>query len=372
LPLLVGTSYWFTAHKDAARGLELAQRAVAIEPRYSWAQIAYARALVANKRPLEAERGLRFALQYSRFPTLDYELATVLASLGLYDEATDQLKKSFAVKNGEIETKLNGSVPTHAASFSELLAPERRAAIFQATAADTEANAKMIKALLTFNAALDQSTPNDNDVLAAAQDFTSGDDAMRTYRMIYVGRRLVKTGVALSSVIDFMDQATSGVDAALDVPAATVAVQPEELADTRARALAQGGTPDIPDAPRTALAGILRGRIEDTAGLAFFNMDKPTEAATRLRRAVATATEGTPLWISALWHLGAALEAGGKNDQALLYYIKSYLNGPPDPARRSIIETVYKKVNGTLDGLDDKIGPGFAAASASPSPTPSP
>ena len=55
---------------------------------------------------------------------------------------------------------------------------------------------------------------------------------------------------------------------------------------------------------------------------------------------------------------------------ALLYYIKSYVSGPPDPARRSVIETVYKKVNGTLDGLEDKIGPGFAAASASPTPSP--
>jgi hypothetical protein len=35
-----------------------------------------------------------------------------------------------------------------------------------------------------------------------------------------------------------------------------------------------------------------------------------------------------------------------------------------------VIENVYKKVNGTLDGLVDKIGPGFAAASASPTPTP--
>jgi len=34
-------------------------------------------------------------------------------------------------------------------------------------------------------------------------------------------------------------------------------------------------------------------------------------------------------------------------------------DGPPDPARRSIIEAVYRKVNGTLDGLEDKIGPGF-------------
>ena len=84
----------------------------------------------------------------------------------------------------------------------------------------------------------------------------------------------------------------------------------------------------------------------------------------------AAAPEGTPLWRSAMWHLGAALEADGKNDQALLYYIKSYVAGPPDPARRSVIENVYKKVNGTLDGLDDKIGPGFATATASPTRSP--
>ena len=142
------------------------------------------------------------------------------------------------------------------------------------------------------------------------------------------------------------------------------------LGDTRARALIQGGTPDVPDAPRTALSGLLRGRIEDLAGLALFNMDKPAEAAIRLRRAVTTATEGTPLWRSSMWHLGSALQASGRDDQALLYYIKSYLAGGPDPTRRAVIEIVYKKVNGTLDGLDDKIGPAMSAAK--PSATPSP
>jgi tetratricopeptide (TPR) repeat protein len=100
LPLLVGAAYWFVAHNDAARGLDLAQKAIAIEPRYSWAQIALARALVADKRPLQAERGIRFARQYSRFPTLDYELATVLVAIGLYDEATQELARSFSMKNG--------------------------------------------------------------------------------------------------------------------------------------------------------------------------------------------------------------------------------------------------------------------------------
>ena len=371
LALLTGAAYWFMAHNDVARALDFAQKAVAVEPRYSWAEVALARAAIADKRPLPAERGLRFARQYSHFPTLDYELANTLASMGLFDEAVVELKRSFTITKGEIETKLAGRVSAHAASFSELLAPERRAAIFQKSPADTEANAATLKGLLAFDAALNQTPFSEDDLVAAGQQFIKGDDPMRTFRQIYVADKFLKRGVALNAVVDLMDQAISGVETALSVPNATLAVQPEELGDLRARALARGEIPEIPTAPRAALSGILRGRIEDYAGLALFNLDKPAEAVTRLRRAVTGTTEGTPIWRSALWHLGAALEATGKNDQALLYYIKSYVHGPPDPARRSIIENVYKKVNGTLDGLDDKIG-AAAATSTSPSPTPTP
>jgi len=373
LPLLVGAAYWFLAHNEPGRGLELAQKAVTLEPRYSWAQIALARALVANKRPQEAETSLRFIRQFSRFPTLDYELASMLAALGLYDEAAQELARSFTLKNGQIETRLAGRKAASATSFIELLAPERRAAIFQAGPADTEANAKMLKALLALNTALDGAegrTASEDELSAIAQDFTAGDDAMRTYRQVYVAGKFVSRKVALSTVVDLLEQATSGVEVALSEPAATLAVQPDEYTDIRARALAQGGTPRIPDAPRSALSGLLRGRIEDLAGVALFNLDKPAEAVAHLRRAISAAPEGTPLWRSAMWHLGAALEANGKNDQALLYYIKSYVAGAPDPARRSVIENVYKKVNGTLDGLDDKIGPGFATATTTPTPSP--
>jgi tetratricopeptide (TPR) repeat protein len=294
LPLLVGGSYWFTTHGDAARALDLAQKAVAIEPRYSWAQIAAARALALNKRPLDAERAVRFARTYARFPTLDYELATVLASIGLYDEAATELSKTFALKDGQIEAKLAGRVTMRASTFTELLAPERRAAIFQSASADTDANAKMLKGLLAFAAALNpegRSTSDDN-LVASAQDFIGGDDPMRTYRQIYVASKLLRKGVALSSVIDLMDAATGGVEAALNVPGATVAVQPEELADARARALSQGGTPNVPDAPRSALSAILRARIEDIAGMALLNLDKPVDAVTRLRRAVSVSPQG--------------------------------------------------------------------------------
>jgi tetratricopeptide (TPR) repeat protein len=371
LPLLVGVAYWFLANNDAARGLEFALRAVALEPRYSWAQIALARAHVANRRPQEAETSLRFVRQFSRFATLDYELASMLAQLGLYEEAAQELSRSFTLKNGMIETRLAGRNVASAASFTELLAPERRAAIFQARPADTDANAKMLKALLALATALngtDGRTAGEDELSAIAQDFTAGNDAMRTFRQVYVAGKFVDKRVALSTVVDLLEQAIKGVEAALSEPVATIAVQSEELGDIRARALARGGTANVPDAPRSALSGLLRGRIEDLAGLALFNLDKPADAVAHLRRAISAAPEGTPLMRSAQWHLGAALEANGKSDQALLYYIKSYVAGPPDQARRSVIENAYKKVNGSLDGLDDKIGPGFATATATPSP----
>jgi tetratricopeptide (TPR) repeat protein len=374
LPLLVGAAYWFLAHNNSERGLELAQQAVAIEPRYTWAQIARARVMVTIRKPLDAERSLRFVRQFARFPTLDYELATVLASIGLYDEAVAELTRSFSLHDGQIETKLAGRNTARAASFTELLAPERRAAIFQSAPADTDANAKMLKGLLAFTAVMDSPegrAPKEDDVLAAAQDFIAGDDGMRTYRQLYVAGKLLKKGIALQSVVELADKASTGVEAALSVPMATVAAQAEELADVRARALAQGGTPDMPDLPRAVLSNLLRGRIEDTAGVALFNLDQSGEAVARLRRAVSVLPQGTPLWRLSLWHLGSALEANGKNDQALLYYIKSYVAGAPDAARRSVIENVYQKVNGTLDGLDDKIGP-VAVTSATPAPSPSP
>src|SRR5205807_9637011 len=118
LPLLVGAAYWFIAHNDADRGFDLAQKAIGIEPRYPWAQIALECALIANTRPPDAEAGVRFARQYGRFPTADYGVANVPASMGLSEEADTEVRRSFSLKNGEIETKLAGRIAAHATSFT--------------------------------------------------------------------------------------------------------------------------------------------------------------------------------------------------------------------------------------------------------------
>jgi hypothetical protein len=54
-----------------------------------------------------------------------------------------------------------------------------------------------------------------------------------------------------------------------------------------------------------------------------------------------------------LWHLGTALDQAGEKQEALNFYIRSFNSGAPDPVRRGVIEQLYRKTNGSLDGLDD-------------------
>jgi uncharacterized membrane protein YgcG/tetratricopeptide (TPR) repeat protein len=362
LPLLVGASYWYASRNEPVLAQELAARAIGIEPRYTWARIALARSLVEQRRPLEAESVLRVARAYGSFPTLDYELASALAASGLYEEAAAELARSFSIKDGQIETRLAGRMPAHDATFIDLLAPERRAGIFQPTAADTEANARMLKGLLALSYILDAAEGRggniDSALLASAQeDFLAGEDGTRAFRQLYLASRLLQRGVELPRVVELSEAASSGVEAALGAPAATVAVMADELRNERARSLASGGALAVGDVPRNILDRIMRGRIEDLIGWSLFNQDKRSEALTHLKRAISVLPENSAWWRAAEWHLGATLDATGSQQEALAAYLKSYNRSAPDPVRRVIIEKLYRKINGSLDGLDDKIGP---------------
>ncbi len=374
LTLLAGAAYWFAAHNDNDTAVVLALQAIRLEPRYSWSQIALARGLIGQRNPLEAERAIRFARQYGKFPTLDYELANVLVAASLFDEAAEVLRQSFTMKNDEIETRLGGQVPAHNASFLELLAPERRASIFQFTAADSENNAKLLKSLLKFSLAIDLEsnggTINEAVAVATAKEFAAGDDPARVFRELYAANRLLQRGIAYQTAFELSEAARTSAEAGLSIPALTVAVQADELRPIRARAIAGGGTPDIPESPRNVLSNLLRGRIEDTSGWARLNQDKLDDAVDHLKRAIAILPEGTPAAHTSLWRLAVALERQDKKSEALSYYIKAYNAGAPDPARRAVIEQLYRKVNGSLDGLDEKIGAGAQVAASQAVATP--
>ncbi|HVG39491.1 MAG TPA: tetratricopeptide repeat protein, partial [Pyrinomonadaceae bacterium] len=208
LPLAVGAAYWYAAQGDGERALEYARQAVAIEPRYTWAQIALARAMLLQKRPAEAEQSLRTAKRYGRFPTLDYELANALATAGFYDEAANELTPSFAWGKDGLRTRLAGRLEASAPDFVELLAPERRASLFQPKAADTESNARMLRGLLALRTLTDgpgsegHSAARETEVADAAREFvTSGDDATRALRQLYAGELLLSKNTALQTAL---------------------------------------------------------------------------------------------------------------------------------------------------------------------------
>jgi tetratricopeptide (TPR) repeat protein len=303
LALLSGVAYWYAAHSNYEKSFDFARRAIAIEPRYTWAQIALVRSLIGMKNPVGAERALRYAKQYGKFPTLNYELATVLAAMGFYDEAAAVLTEAFAIKDGQIETYLASRIYARDDSFIDLLSPERRASIFQPTPADTRANSKALKGLLALTNALFPATEgakvDEDKAAAAAREFGSGTDTMRTYRQLYAANRLLRYSVALPTALELAEEAKKGVDSALDAFVATSAVQADEYRDLRAQALVTGNVPDIADAERSVLSSLLRGRIEDTIGWILFNQEKNAEAIEHLKRAATILPKETPSWRNA-------------------------------------------------------------------------
>lgn len=353
--LLVGAAYWYAGHNESAKAIEFAEKAIIIEPRYTWAHIALARGLTLQKRPLEAEKALLTARQYGNFPTLDYELASVKLAAGFYREAAEELQKNFSVKDNLISTNLGGRVPANAKSFTELLAPERRAGIFQFTAADTSENAERLKSLLNLMQKLDAET-DEAAINGATNEFVKGDDKMKTYRQLFAASQLLEKKKALPKVLELAKAAIGGVDAALDVPNVAAAVLADELYESRTLAISRGKLIIVPDVARQTLSNILRGRIEDITGAALLQENKSAEAVVRLKRAVGILPEKSAWWRGSMWRYGAALEASGKSNEALEAYVKSYTNSEADAVKYAAIESLYQKVNGNTDGLEAKIG----------------
>ncbi|HEY0428399.1 MAG TPA: hypothetical protein VGC76_11510 [Pyrinomonadaceae bacterium] len=354
--LLVGAAYWYAAHNEGARAVETAQKAIAVEPRYTWAYIALARGYMAQKQPLEAEKALLNARQYGNFPTLDYELATARAQAGFYREAADILKRSFYVKNDYVKAWIGNRVALEATSFLELLAVERRASIFEPLAADNAENSDRLKSLLELTQKFDAADSSEAEIASLADRFIGGSDNMKLHRQLFVARRLLEQKKALPKVLEITQSAIGKVDSALDVVNPSAAVLADELYQSRTYAVSRGEVVIVPDIQRQTLSKILRGEIEEITGWALYQQNKSGEAIIRLRRALTVLPEKSAWWRSSMWRLGAALEADGKSAEALDSYIKSYAEGEPDAGKYLIIEALYQKINGNSEGLETKIG----------------
>ncbi len=357
LNLLAGAAYWYAANDQASKAVEYAQKAVDLEPRFIWSHIALARGLMSQNKPVDAERVLIRARQYGNFPTLEYEIASARLMSGFYREAAEELRKSFSVKDGQIQAKLGRRVTREAGNFTDLIASERRASIFEPVAADNAENAAKLKNLLELSQRLESEAPNSAEVAAFADEFVKGDDKMKLHRQLYAASQLLQKKIAVEKAAEFVKAAVGNSDAGLEVAAPAAAVMANELYESRTIAFARGEMVVVPDIPRQMLSAILRGRIEEFNGWALYEQNNYPDAIIRLRRAISVLPDKSAWWRSSVWRLGSALEADGKDKEALENYIQSYKTDKPDVGKYITVANLYKKINGGTEGLEAQIGP---------------
>lgn len=375
--LLSGVAYWYAAHNEGTKAIEFAQRAIASDPRFIWSHIALARGLMAERRPIDAEKTLLAARRYGNFPTLEYEIASARVKSGFFREAAEELGKNFSIKEGVVSTKLGGRLTRESADLTSLIERERQASIFAPIAADTPENAAILKSLLELTVRLNEKEAKVESVVNAADAFTSGTDDMRVHRLLFASRELLSHKIAAEKAAELATAAVGKDDIGLDVPSPVAAILADELYDSRRLAASRDEYIRVPDVPRQTLSAILRGRIEEMNGWALYQTDKWPESAIRLKRAVSVLPTDSAWWRSSMWRLGASLEADGKDAEALETYIRAYKAGQVDAVKYSIVEAAYKRVNGNSEGLKAKIGanplqpaPETVAAKTDPTPEP--
>lgn len=355
--LLTSAAYFYAARGDGEKAVELSKKAIEIDRTAVWGYVAQARGFLAQNKPLEAEKILLAARQYGDFPTLDYELASARLAAGLYREAAEILKRNFTVnKEGAVETYLGNRILADAPNFTDLLSLERRVALFETKAADSEENTNKLKALLQFQQKLEAADATETELALAADEFARGGDNMRLHRQLFAANRLLQKKAALSKVLELTQAAVSGVDGALNVAAPSSAVLADEIYDSRQYAISQNLIVVVPEIPRKTLSAIIRGQIEDITARALLQQNKVSEAIIRLKRALSVLPENSAWSRASYWRLGEALQADGKEREALAAFIKAYNKEIPDAEKRAYIENLYVKVNGSVDGLDALVG----------------
>jgi tetratricopeptide (TPR) repeat protein len=373
--LVAGVAYWYAANGDGPNAVLHAEEAVDLEPRFVWGHIALGRGLMLEKKYAEAEQALIKARKYGKFPSLEYAIASARVASGFYREAAEDLRNIFSVKDGRVETHLGGRINRSAGTFTELLADERRASIFEPRSADHADVSTQLANLLAFDQVVNTDTPDTDLAASAATKFANGGDTMQLHRQLYAASVLLEKRVAPAASLELTRAAMSRVDDGISVPQSSAAVMAAELYDARRSAFLVDQFVLVPPIPKPVLSAIVRGRIEETAGWALFEQQDYAEAEVRLKRAITVLPADSAWWRSSMWRLGTTLVTSGKDKEALDAFVASYKSQPGSGSKYLTIRSVYQKVNGNTDELEKLVGPNpvqIETAAVAPTPEPSP
>ena len=358
-------AFYFLLHGQIVQARKITEQVIATEPRFVWARIAAAEVDLAEDHYFEAERHLMAAKQYGNFPTLDFTLGKVYLAVEDFDYSLVQFAKAFSYSVEEnFKTRLGSVVEVSNSRLGDLLAREQQAAIFLFEPPTSYAQFRLAESLVKMDAVIrssknsfDQSragkdrdsasqrsteqktevSPDSTEIEKAVDEFVEADARRRPYRALYVAQRLAQSGQWLEVAVKYAKQAGEDAEAATE-PA--------------------GSLRDYPNYDRDGRWRVFRGRATDAQGWALFKKGQNAEAITVLTSAVES-YGNLPEGKRAQWHLAAAKEAAGDLKEALELYVAAY--EPPNDrgesdVNRAIIESLYRKLHGSLNGLSDRIG----------------
>ena len=346
----------YLANGNVKSARRAADAAIQVEPRFSWARIAAAEVDLAEGKYFDAERHILAAMRFSDFPTLYFTLGKIYLSVEDFDGAIEQLNKSYTLKAGKFQTKLGGVLDLKADSIPELLARERQASLFQSDGITTSVEYKLAENLTKFDDALRSSKRPASSTISsmvlnqasnklaaatlekAANEFAETEGSRKPFRWLYAADRLLQSGQSAEASFNLSEQA---LDSAESATAPDRSLQ------------------DFPNYDRAGRLQIFRGRSLTLRGRSLLRLGRKEEAVKTLEEAV-DAYGMLPERKKAQWQLAAAKESSGQTKEALDLYITAY-EAPDKSAgvtdfNRAVIESIYRKVNGSLAGLDERIG----------------
>ena len=385
----VQLAYFYVTRKKPSVARPLIDKAAAIEPRYAWTAITKANIDALEGKHGDALATLITSQQLGAFPTLNFELAKALMTLDGYDQAMEVIGKVFRISaEGEFETTLGGVVKARSPRLDLLLERERQVALFLNDHPTTSMQYRLAEALCRIDhytrmavaarkptesvkrstrpgasrtgaqtteepqstrprragsgdspnaelsAGADAALAGVPELLRAITTFTTLDDGRQPFRMVWAARKLTDSGLALTAAEQLARRA---------IAVAEAATQPD------------GSMRDAPLLDREGRRSVFLGRAYDALGWALFKRGNTRGAVDNLSKAVESYSPSLERK-SALWHFAVATEEAGDQRRALDLYIASYEPQlPMSSARRNQIEALYKKVNGSLAGLEEKL-----------------
>ena len=387
-------AFFYVCRKKAAQARPLIEQAAKIEPRYAWAFIGRAETDTIEGKYGDALATMISAQAHAGFATLTFELAKAFIALDGYDQATEVMAKAFTLNSdGEFEAMLGGAIKARSPKLELLLERERQASLFLSYDPTTSLQYRLAEAVAKIDhyskIALDsrkpaqqatsparkqrgrpgqskatETAPEDDprfatrprrtggaspeelsagrdanltgmpELLRAITTFTTLDDGRQAFRMVWVARKLTDADVALDAAEQLARRAVAMADAATEP---------------------SGSMRDAPRLDREGRRKMFTGRAYDALGWVQFKKGNIRGAVENLIKAVDIYPNSLDRK-TALWHLAVATQEAGDDRRALELYIASYVpESPTATVRRAQIEALYKRLNGSLSGLDERL-----------------